>query len=157
MADREGVDGPTAERHARAVFAVLGQAVSRRQLDDLAAQLSRDYSALLPTGPRVETLALGSFLKLVADRSSDIRVALPPLRWLTRRSGSCSATGSLEIRSFTEFVTRVAERTGHSIEQARDDVRAVVVTLREAVGDDEFFDVAVQLAREYDPVLAGAS
>jgi uncharacterized protein (DUF2267 family) len=40
------------------------------------------------------------------------------------------------------------------VEQARDDVRAVMVTLREAVGDDEFFDVAVQLPREYDAVLA---
>ena len=52
MADREGVDVPTAERHARAVFAALGRAVSRRQLDDLAAQLSKDYGALPPTGPR---------------------------------------------------------------------------------------------------------
>jgi uncharacterized protein (DUF2267 family) len=69
MADREGVDVPTAERHAHAVFAVLGQAVSRRQLDDLAAQLSRDYSARLQTGPRAETLAPGSFLKLVADHA----------------------------------------------------------------------------------------
>ena len=51
------------------MFAVLGQAVSRRQLDDLAAQLSRDYSARLQTGPRAETLAPGSFLKLVADHA----------------------------------------------------------------------------------------
>ena len=53
----EGVDVPTAERHARAVFAVVGQAVRRRQLDDLVAQLTKDYGALLPTGPRMETLA----------------------------------------------------------------------------------------------------
>jgi hypothetical protein len=30
-----------------------------------------------------------------------------------------------------------------------------MVTLREAAGDDEFFDVAVQLPKEYDAVLAG--
>jgi uncharacterized protein (DUF2267 family) len=75
-----------------------------------------------------------------------------PLRRGSERSGG-KATGM----SLDEFVTRVGERTGHSLEQARDDVRAVMVTLREAVGDDEFFDVAVQLPREYDPVLAGAS
>ncbi len=51
------------------MFAVLGQAVSRRQLDDLAVQLSRDYSARLQTGPRAEPLVPGSFLKLVADRA----------------------------------------------------------------------------------------
>jgi uncharacterized protein (DUF2267 family) len=182
VADREGVDVPTAERHARAVFAVLGQAVTRRQLDDLAAQLPKDYSPLLPTGPRVETLAPGSFLKLVADRAGvgdeeaervteavletlaeriaggevdDLISRLPLALHEPLRRGSERSGGKATRMSLDQFVTRVAERTGHSVEQARDDVRAVMVTLREAVGDDEFFDVAVQLPREYDAVLAG--
>jgi uncharacterized protein (DUF2267 family) len=50
-----------------------------------------------------------------------------PLRRGSERSGG-KATGM----SLDEFVTRVGERTGHSLEQARDDVRAVMVTLREA-------------------------
>jgi uncharacterized protein (DUF2267 family) len=70
------------------------------------------------------------------------------------RPGSERSRGKATRMSRDEFVTRVAERTGHSVEQARDHVRAVMVTLREAVGDDEFFDVAVQLPREYDAVLA---
>jgi uncharacterized protein (DUF2267 family) len=69
VAEREGVDVPSAERHARAVSAVLGQAVSRQELDDLAAQLPKDYGPLLPTGPRVDTLAPRTFLKLLADRA----------------------------------------------------------------------------------------
>jgi uncharacterized protein (DUF2267 family) len=50
-------------------FAALGQAVSRQALDDLAAQLPKDYGPPLPTGPRVQTLARGTFLTLVADRA----------------------------------------------------------------------------------------
>jgi uncharacterized protein (DUF2267 family) len=42
------------------------------------------------------------------------------------------------------------------LERVRDHVRAVLVTLREAVGDDEFFDVTVQLPNEYFSVLARA-
>jgi uncharacterized protein (DUF2267 family) len=33
-------------------------------------------------------------------------------------------------------------------------VRAVLVTLREAIADDEFYDVTVQLPEEYEAVLA---
>jgi uncharacterized protein (DUF2267 family) len=181
VADREGADVPTAERHARAVFAVLGQAVSRRELDDLAAQLPKDYRPLLPTGPRVETLAQGTFLNLVGDRAgirdeeaepvtqavletlaeriaggevNDLVSRLPVALHEPLRRGSARSGGKATRMSLDEFVERVAKRTGHSLEQARDDVRAVMVTLREAVGDDEFFDVAVQLPREYDAVVA---
>jgi uncharacterized protein (DUF2267 family) len=65
-----------------------------------------------------------------------------------------ATTSDAEHFDVDEFVRRLADRTGHSVEQARDDVRSLMVTLREALGDDEFFDVAVQLPREYDPVLA---
>jgi uncharacterized protein (DUF2267 family) len=100
----------------------------------------------------LETLAERIAGGEVKDLISRLPVALhEPLRRGSERSGGKATRMSLD-----EFVT-VAERTGHSLEQARDDVRAVMVTLREAVGDDEFFDVAVQLPREYDPVLAGAS
>ena len=75
-----------------------------------------------------------------------------PLRRGSERSG-----GRATRMSPHDFVTRVAERTGHSVGQARDDVRAVMVTLREAVGDDEFFDVAVQLPRSTTRPWPGAS
>jgi uncharacterized protein (DUF2267 family) len=44
---------------------------------------------------------------------------------------------------------RVAEREGADPFTARDHIRAVFLTLREAVGDDEFFDAAVQLPADY--------
>jgi uncharacterized protein (DUF2267 family) len=86
----------------------------------------------------------------VNDLVSRLPVALhEPLRRGSERSGGKATRMSLD-----EFVARVAERTSHSLERARDDVRAVMVTRREAVGDDEFFDVAVQLPTEYDAVVA---
>ena len=42
VAERERTDVATAEVHAKAVFAALGQTVSAEELDDLAAQLSDD-------------------------------------------------------------------------------------------------------------------
>lgn len=176
VADREGVDVPTAERHARAVFAVLGQAVSRQQLDDLAAQLPKDYTPLLPTGARVETLAPGSFLRLVANRAGvrdeedeavletlaeriaggEVNALIPdcPWRFMSRCGGAANAAAARPRGCRLTSSSRGWPSTGYSVEQARDDGRAVMVTLREAVGDDEFFDVAVQLPREYDGVLA---
>jgi uncharacterized protein (DUF2267 family) len=47
-----------------------------------------------------------------------------------------------------EFLQRVAEREGVSLEQAREHALAVFDVLREAV-DEEFFDIAVQLPNEY--------
>jgi uncharacterized protein (DUF2267 family) len=51
VAQREDVPFETAERHVRAVFAALGQAISPKELSDLEAQLSRDYRPLLPRAP----------------------------------------------------------------------------------------------------------
>ena len=52
-------------------------------------------------------------------------------------------------RSFDEFAQRVAERERSDLFAAREHARAVLATLREAVGDDEFFDAAVQLPADY--------
>jgi uncharacterized protein (DUF2267 family) len=54
------------------------------------------------------------------------------------------------------FLDRVAEREGVSPEAAGDHARAVLTTLREAVGE-EFYDVRVQLPPEYAVLWAGAS
>jgi uncharacterized protein (DUF2267 family) len=57
--------------------------------------------------------------------------------------------------SLEQFLARVAEREGTSTLEAREHTRAVLATLREAVGDDEFFDVSAELPGDYAPVLAG--
>ena len=54
VAQREGVDEPTAYGHARAVLDALDRAVGPDELADVAAELSNDYAALLPRGPDVE-------------------------------------------------------------------------------------------------------
>jgi uncharacterized protein (DUF2267 family) len=56
--------------------------------------------------------------------------------------------------SLDAFVQRVAEREGVDMARATDDARAVLTTLREAVGDDEFFDVVSELPRDYFSTLA---
>ncbi|MCW3023015.1 MAG: hypothetical protein JWR30_2337, partial [Conexibacter sp.] len=47
-----GVDRDVAERHVRTVFAVLREALSEDEWEDLEAQLSRDYEPLLALGAR---------------------------------------------------------------------------------------------------------
>ena len=160
------------------MFAVLGQAVGRQQVDDLAAQPAEGlHPRCCPQDRGWRHWAPASFLRLVVDRAgvrdeeaeavletlaehiagsevNDLISRLPVALHEPLRRGSERSGGKATRMSPDEFVTRVAERTGQSVEQARDDVRAVMVMLREAVGDDEFFDVAVQLPRGYDAVLA---
>jgi uncharacterized protein (DUF2267 family) len=47
VARREGTPPATAARHARAVFAALGRAVTRDELEDMASELPRDFSGFL--------------------------------------------------------------------------------------------------------------
>jgi uncharacterized protein (DUF2267 family) len=186
VAEREGVDGPTAERHVRAVLTGLGQILPAKAITDIEAQLSSDYAPLMPRGPYVEVLQSERFLRRVADRGAlppdDLEPARrateavletlaeriaggevddlmdrlpvelhPPLKRGRERSG-----GTATKMSFDEFVDRVREREGGDVseDRARDHARAVLLTLREAVGDDEFFDATVQLPRDYMEALA---
>jgi uncharacterized protein (DUF2267 family) len=183
VADREDVDVDTAERYVRAVFRALAQAVSPQEFEDMVAELSKDYTPLLPRGPHVEAVSAAGFLQRVADRSGveleqarritdavletlaeriaagevdDLIGRLPkelhePLRRGRGRGGGKAIKMSLE-----EFEDRVAEREGVGLVQAEEHVRAVLVTLREAIGEEEFADVRVQLPREFDAVLTPA-
>src|SRR4051794_30804737 len=47
FAQREDTDVVTAERHARAVFAALGRAVTPDELADMASELPKDFAQLL--------------------------------------------------------------------------------------------------------------
>jgi uncharacterized protein (DUF2267 family) len=57
--------------------------------------------------------------------------------------------------SAEEFVRTVADREGRSPEQARDDVRAVLATLHEAVTPGEWDDIEAQLSADYRNLLNG--
>jgi uncharacterized protein (DUF2267 family) len=185
VAEREGTDVPTAERHARAVFLALGRAVSRDELADLAAELPKSYAPLLPAGPRIEVLSVDTFLHRVADRAGlsedaarratdavletlaeriaggdveDLLARLPVELHEPLRRGRDRTGGKAQSMSLEEFERRVAEREDAGAAEVelevRDRVRAVLTTLREAVGDDEFRDIRVQLPRQFDAVLA---
>ena len=63
------------------------------------------------------------------------------------------APEAAESFSAEEFVQRVADRTETEPDKARGGVRAVFVTLREAVPDREIDDLRAQLSRDYDLLL----
>jgi uncharacterized protein (DUF2267 family) len=180
VAAREGVDLETAERHVRAVLDALAQAVSGSELSDLTAQLPADFAPLLPVGREVDVMPANDFVRRVAERAGvdaeharrateavletlaeriaggvvrDLEERLPiELRWPLARGVERTAGRATRL-GLSEFLARVAVRTGQTPAQAREDVRAVLSVLREAVGDREYFDVINQLPQDYAPVL----
>jgi uncharacterized protein (DUF2267 family) len=179
VAEREGVDPSTAEDHARAVFEVLRRALSPKELHDVIAELPSDYAPLLPRGRYVEAISAERFWRRVAERApadegrarratdavletlaeriaggevDDLLERLPAPLHPPLKRGRDHTGGKATRMSLDEFVDRVAEREGVGVEEARDHVRAVFRTLRDAVGD-EFVDVRVQLPAEYEPLL----
>lgn len=50
VSEREGVDLPVSVHHARAVIAVLQDAVSRGEIDDVRAQLPEEFAPLFEAG-----------------------------------------------------------------------------------------------------------
>jgi uncharacterized protein (DUF2267 family) len=76
VAEREGVDFETAERHARAVLIALARLVRGRELADALAELPKDYESLLGEAvarPRdasaPEPLSYEAFLERVQNRA----------------------------------------------------------------------------------------
>jgi uncharacterized protein (DUF2267 family) len=142
-----------------------------------------EYSRLLPAGPVMRVMPGDEFIRRVAERGGmdtdtarratdavletlgeriaageveDLIVRLPlelhePLRRGEQRSGPHATP-----MRFDEFVKRVAEREGGpvaSVLQAAEHARAVLATLHDAVGDEEWLDVTAQLPREYDALV----
>ena len=180
VAQREGVDEPTAYGHVRAVLDALARAVGPDELADVAAELSKDYAALLPRGPYVEIVPADRFLAQVAAAAGDLdgarratdavletlaeRIAGGEVRDLMARlpielhgplqRGILRNGGRAQRMSADDFMQRIAEREGVTPAVAARHARAVLTTLREAVGDDEFFDVTVQLPPDLAAALA---
>src|SRR4029453_3282988 len=68
-ADRAGTDATTATLYIRAVFTALWRAVGSKEMEDVAAQLSRDFAPLLPVGPDVEIVSEPQFTEAVMSRT----------------------------------------------------------------------------------------
>jgi uncharacterized protein (DUF2267 family) len=76
VAEREGVDETVAAGHARAVFAALGRAVSRQELEDMASELPDEFQPLVaaaesappPVEPR-DVMPAETFVAKVSERA----------------------------------------------------------------------------------------
>jgi uncharacterized protein (DUF2267 family) len=180
VAEREGVDLETARRHAEAVFTVLRRAVGPKEFADLSAELPKDFAALLPQGPAIEVMSTESFIQRVADRAAtdadegrraidavletlamriaggevdDLRARLPVEFHSALERGKELSGGKARRMRLDDFVRRVAEREGISLDRALQHVSAVLRTVREAVGEQEFLDVTSQLPAEYEALV----
>lgn len=180
VARREGVDAPTARRHAAAVLDAVARAAGAEEWADVAAELPRDFAPLLPRGPAVDVMDPGAFVQRVADRAGldprgarraadavlevlaqriapgeveDLIARLPDELRAPLRRGVAAAGGRPETMPLERFLRRVAQREGVDALTAAAHAAAVLTALREAVGDDEFFDVTVQLPAAYRAAL----
>ena len=151
VADREGTDVETALRHARAVFAALGRALSPEAVAHLAAALPQTYEPLVAEAQfryleimpadqfwdRVgQPLGLGraearqvteAVLETLAERIAagqveDLMAQLDPLLHPPLRQGMASATPGARRMSLEDFLRQVAAREGAGTgEEAQDE------------------------------------
>ena len=181
VARLEGVDLPTAERHARAVFRALALAISDEAYDHLLAVLPKGYARLLPRAPLVEAPPAETILDKVAARAGvDRRTARKAtdavLETLAERIAAGEtddlmdllpvefhpalkrgkAVGGTQARRMPleVFVDHVVKRADVPESEARNYARAVMRTLREVLGE-EFYDITSELPREYDVLWVG--
>ncbi|WP_170223585.1 DUF2267 domain-containing protein [Nonomuraea turkmeniaca] len=179
VAEREGVDHETADRHARAVFWALGQTVSPDAIADMTADLPHDFAPLVAEAQRrrVDIVPAGRFLDAVAERAGlhragahrateaaletlaeritpgeveDLINRLPVQLHAPLKRGVSAKATRMPVE---EFVLRIAERENVSPEVAREHARAVFMTLRESIPSEEFFDVTAQLPSDYAAFL----
>jgi uncharacterized protein (DUF2267 family) len=180
VAEREGTDPDTAERHIIAVLGAVSQALPEREYDHLLARLSKDYAPLLPKGEIAPTMSTRAFVSRVAQRArvddaSALRVTEAVLETLAERitagevrdltarlpvrlhgslkRGAGRADPATRKMAPEEFVRRVGQRAGIGPDQAREAIRAVLATVQEATRE-EFLDVTVQLPAGYRDLIA---
>jgi uncharacterized protein (DUF2267 family) len=184
VAEREGVDVPTAEQHARAVFLALSRAVPGQEFRDMLAELPKDFDPLVGKArPPSGVMPAEEFTHRVADRAGvdeaaarrateavletlaerlaggeveDVRKELPPELHAALRRGKDRVHGVARSMTLDEFLSLVAEREGATVDRAREDTRAVFATLRDALIQKTFTDVDAELPKEYDALLARA-
>jgi uncharacterized protein (DUF2267 family) len=176
VARRENAPVEVAERHTAVVMTALGQALDDETYRHLTARLPRTFAPLLPKGEFAGGVSADSFVRKVADRAGldppqAQRVAEVVLETLARRIGGDAE----DLMTFLpvalhpalrrgqetpdpdlapeEFVVEVARRTGVAPDRVIRYIRAVLSTVRDAVDDEEFFDVRAQLPGRYVELL----
>jgi uncharacterized protein (DUF2267 family) len=184
VAERAGVDEDAAFHLARVVFAVLAQAIVPSEFDDVLSELPADYGVLLPRGRGVDVMPAQTFFERVRERGGlddgddarrateavlealaerisggevdDLIARLAPALHAPLKRGRERSGGVARSMALERFVALIAERDGVAPPVAAEHARAVFATLREAVDDDEFFDVTVQLPQDYVSALVPA-
>jgi uncharacterized protein (DUF2267 family) len=181
VAEREQAPPATARTHARAVLDALAQAVPDDEWGDMVAELPRSFAPLLPRGPHIEVADIDTFLARVAERAGidletadratdavletlaeriaggeveDLILRLPMELHLPLERGRASVRGQASPMRLDKFIETIAHREGVYFLDALEHARAVLQVLREAVGEQEFLDVMVQLPDDYLRVLA---
>ena len=96
--------------------------------------------------------ALGE--RISAGQVDDLAARLPVELEQPLKRGKARSKGAARPLSLDEFVRAIADREGATADEAQEHARAVLATLREAVGEKEFADTVAQLPKEYAPVLA---
>jgi uncharacterized protein (DUF2267 family) len=182
VAEREGVDLETADRHTHAVFFALGQSVAPAEIDDLEIELPKNFGPLIAEARRrnPNVIPAEEFLSRVAQRAGldpdgarratdvvletlaerisggqveDMLPQLPPELHEPLKRG-VEASGGLAVRmTLDEFLERVAQRENLTVDQAREHAKAVLTTLREAISEREFRDMWDQLPNEFGVLL----
>lgn len=182
VATREGVDLVVAVRHVRAVFGALARAIPADLWADIAAELPRSFTPLLPRGPYLEVVGADAFLREVADGAGlDLedadRAADAVLETLSERiaggevddliermpiefhsalkRGRAAVRGQPKPMKLNKFIHTVADREGVAITEAALHTRAVFLALRELLDEEEFRDIAGQLPSDYVELLTG--
>jgi uncharacterized protein (DUF2267 family) len=180
VAGRDDADPMTAARHIAAVFDALAQAAPK-EWDNVVSELPRTFAPLLPRGPFVRVTDTPTFLEQVAahagtglsaaDRATDAvlqtlaeRIAGGEVEDLLERlpielhpplkRGRAAVGGHATPLRLDTFIQRIAAREGVCIIEAMLHARAVFRALRDALGEQEYRDIAVQLPQDYVEALA---
>lgn len=181
VAEREETDPATAEAHVRAVFVALGRLLTEHELGELAAELPKDYDALLGPAVHGEALpfdelvdrvqgragldrhgaerALAAVLETLAERiagreADDLAAVLPPELGSPLRRGRDRAGGKAQKLPLGEFLHRIADREGVAPEDALEHAQAVFKTVREIVPEKAWSHLLGQLPRDWPDALA---
>jgi uncharacterized protein (DUF2267 family) len=184
VADRAETDEVLALPYARAVFWTLGEALTEKELRDLAAELPQEYRPLVAEAQHAaaDVMPAEEYYRRVAERAhvdadtarratdavletlaeriapgevDDLLGLLPAELHGPLHRAERERTAEARRMSRDEFLRRIAEREGVDAMVAADHARVEFATLREAVGD-EFLDVRAQLPPEYADLLQPA-
>jgi uncharacterized protein (DUF2267 family) len=128
VAEREGIEETLAAEHARAVFAALGRAVDRSEIDDMRAQLPSSFADLVTAAERQH------------ERRDSEPHPSPPL--------------PSQAPSADQIYDRVAERADVDRNNARVATAAVLEALANRISGGQVDDIAAWLPAELQEPLA---